>query len=201
MAAFLPIPEWVRPAGAPVSRMPPRQAVGRLIEGNKRFVTRSGGSGGAGGGLPAAAQFPFAAIVACADSVAAPDLLFDQPPGSLFVLRSAGNGIDEGGLGGLEFAVELLTVSAVMVLGHTDCRIVDSAAKAFNGNLALPDHLPAVISSLTGLRGVYAQEAITANVLGQVDKLTAALQRWVQVGNVHVVGAMHDLASGTVTLL
>ncbi|MBK8460668.1 MAG: carbonic anhydrase [Micropruina sp.] len=180
--------------------MPPQQAVARLIEGNKRFVARAGASGN-GGGAPVAAAFPFAAIVACADSVAAPDLLFDQLPGSLFVLRSAGNGIDGGSLGGLEFAVELMTVSAIMVLGHTNCRIVESAAKAVSGNLALPDHLPALIASLAGLGRVYGQEAITANVVGQVEKLIRVLDRRIRVGELQVVGAVHDLASGEVTLL
>ena len=65
----------------------------------------------------ASEQKPFAAIITCADSRISPELVFDVERGNIFVSRIAGNSIDQGTLGSAEYAVGVLGVKVVMVLG------------------------------------------------------------------------------------
>ena len=67
---------------------------------------------------------PIAAILSCADSRVSPELLFDQGPGDLFVVRLAGNFVNDDGLASLEYAVKILGVPLLMVLGHSNCGAV-----------------------------------------------------------------------------
>ena len=75
----------------------------------------------------AAEQKPMAAIITCADSRISPELVFDVERGNLFVSRIAGNSIDSGTLGSTEYAVAVLGVKLVMVLGHSDCGAIKAA--------------------------------------------------------------------------
>jgi carbonic anhydrase len=94
----------------------PDAAFARLMEGNGRYVlgqlnqrdfsaTRAARSQG---------QAPFAAILGCADSRVAPELVFDQAPGELFVVRVAGNFVTPEGLGSLEFGAAVLGTKVIM---------------------------------------------------------------------------------------
>ena len=71
---------------------------------------------------------PKAAILACSDARVPPSVIFDQPPGSLFVVRIAGNTANDAGLASLDYAVSKLGVELVIVLGHTGCGAVQAAA-------------------------------------------------------------------------
>lgn len=75
-------------------------------------------------------QHPFAVIVTCSDSRVAPEILFDQGIGDLFVIRNAGNLISDIDMGSIEYAVEHLDAKLVVVLGHTEC----GAIKAYIGD-------------------------------------------------------------------
>jgi len=68
--------------------------------------------------------------VSCADSRVAPELAFDQGPGDLFVVRVAGNFVNEDGLASLEYGSLVLGVPLIMVLGHSNCGAVNAAIKA-----------------------------------------------------------------------
>jgi carbonic anhydrase len=72
-------------------------------------------------------QFPFAAVVTCIDSRAAPEILFDQGIGDLFVGRVAGNVINDDLMGSLEFATKVAGAKVIVVLGHTECGAVKGA--------------------------------------------------------------------------
>ena len=74
-------------------------------------------------------QHPFAAILSCSDSRVPPEIIFDQGLGDVFVIRNAGNVIDEHVMGSIEYAVEHLGVNLVVVLGHQSCGAVDAAMK------------------------------------------------------------------------
>ena len=63
-------------------------------------------------------QHPFAVILSCADSRVPPELLFDQGLGDMFVIRVAGNVLDDVVLGSIEYAVEHLNTRLIVVLGH-----------------------------------------------------------------------------------
>jgi carbonic anhydrase len=75
-------------------------------------------------------QHPFAVIVTCSDSRVAPEILFDQGIGDLFVIRNAGTLISDIDMGSIEYAVEHLDAKLVVVLGHTEC----GAIKAYVGD-------------------------------------------------------------------
>lgn len=75
-------------------------------------------------------QHPFAIVLTCSDSRVAPEILFDQGIGDLFVIRNAGNLISDIDMGSIEYAVEHLDTKLVIVLGHTEC----GAIKAYVGD-------------------------------------------------------------------
>jgi carbonic anhydrase len=87
----------------------------------------------------AAEQQPFAAIITCADSRISPELVFDVERGNLFVSRIAGNSIDTGTLGSTEYAVAVLGVQLVMVLGHSDCGAIKSAIEVVVNGKTYPE--------------------------------------------------------------
>jgi carbonic anhydrase len=74
-------------------------------------------------------QHPFAIILGCSDSRVPPEVIFDQGIGDLFIIRVAGNIIDNNALGSIEYAVEHLGVKLVVVLGHEKCGAVDATVK------------------------------------------------------------------------
>jgi carbonic anhydrase len=84
-------------------------------------------------------QHPFAAILCCSDSRLCPEFIFDQPPGSLFEIRNAGNVVEDDALASLEYAVEHLHVRFVLVLGHKGCGAIEAVVSA--GDRPLHDHL------------------------------------------------------------
>ncbi len=79
-------------------------------------------------------QRPFAVVLCCSDSRVAPEILFDQGLGDLFVIRNAGNVVDEDVLGSIEYAVEHLHSQLVVVLGHSSCGAVTATCQG--GDLA-----------------------------------------------------------------
>lgn len=74
-------------------------------------------------------QHPFAVILTCSDSRVAPEILFDQGLGDIFVIRNAGNVLDEHVMGSIEYAVHHLGVNLVIVMGHESCGAVGAAMK------------------------------------------------------------------------
>jgi Carbonic anhydrase len=100
-----------------------------LIEGNKRFVAghRQGSDLIALRRTLAAGQHPRVAVLACSDSRVAPELIFDQGLGELFVVRSAGNVVDPVAIGSIEYAVEHLGSRVIVAMGHTKCGAVTAA--------------------------------------------------------------------------
>ncbi len=118
-----------------------------LVAGNQRFVA----------GKPAAhdlvarraqlvkTQSPSVAVLGCADSRVAPELLFDAGLGDLFVVRNAGNTPDAISIGSLEYAVEHLGTKIIVVLGHTSCGAV---AAACSGDKPPTPSLAAVVDPI-----------------------------------------------------
>ena len=192
----------------------PDEALQRLIEGNARYVAgqRTQTDFSAGRGARALTQRPFAAILSCADSRVAPELAFDQGPGDLFVVRVAGNFVNDDGLASLEYAVNFLETPLVMVLGHSNCGAVDATIKVVRDGLELPGHLhemiepirPAAETALAQSPADPLATAISANVHNAVALLQAAepiLAARVKNQGLRIVGAQYDLATGQVALL
>lgn len=110
--------------------MTPAQAWQKLLEGNQRFV--EGTSNHPNQDAPRRSslvnqQNPFAIIFGCADSRLAAEIIFDLGLGDAFVVRTAGQVIDDAVLGSLEYGVDVLKVPLIVVLGHDSCGAVTAA--------------------------------------------------------------------------
>src|SRR5581483_6066968 len=112
------------------SPISPTAALKNLMDGNARFVAETPITG-----RPlmdrvrelAKGQSPFATVLGCSDSRVPVETVFDHEPGDIFVIRIAGNFVDDSGLGSIEYAVAVLKSPLVMVLGHTSCGAVKAA--------------------------------------------------------------------------
>jgi carbonic anhydrase len=152
-------------------------------------------------------QHPFAVILGCADSRVSPELLFDQGLGDLFVIRVAGNIVDDAILVSIEYAVEHLGTKLVMVLGHERCGAVSAAVE---GGIAA-GHIQAVVAAIqpsveaSGKEsGDRIQNCVIANarrVARKVRESEPVLKESVEKHGVKVVAANYTLDSGKVSLL
>lgn len=157
-------------------------------------------------------QKPFAALVGCADSRVGPEHLFGAGLGELFIVRTAGNYLDDAGFGSIAFAVAQLGVPLVVVLGHEQCGAVAAASAVVTDNVQLPlaltrmvqPILPAAIDAWARRRDDedVVDLAIHLNVRRVLDGLRSAADPIigdpVRAGRVRVVGAYYDLATGAV---
>jgi carbonic anhydrase len=215
-AALTAFPVATLHAGNETAQPKPDEVLAKLIEGNKRFVE---GKLEHPGRSPkdfqalAEGQAPPAIILGCADSRVAPEILFDQGVGDLFVVRGAGNMVGSGPIlkGSIEFAVAVLGARLIMVLGHTACGACDSAIKFIDDKKSLPgsieglvDYIRPSVRMVAGKPGDKLLNVTKANVLAGVKKLSELdpiLSKFVKDGEVKVVGAIYDLASGKVEMV
>lgn len=79
-------------------------------------------------------QHPFAILVACSDSRVPDELIFDQGLGDIFVIRNAGNILDEHVIGSMEYAVEHLGVNLVVIMGHESCGAIAATMQNAKGS-------------------------------------------------------------------
>lgn len=154
-------------------------------------------------------QHPVAIVLACADSRVAPEYVFDQAPGRLFIVRVAGNFVDEDGLASMEYAVEHLGVPVIVVLGHSSCGALTAAVAVEQKHEPLPGHLPALVEHLsvpvrTALAGNPADPvaaAIRQNVVYSMERLVkerSLVSSAVSEGKVRIAGGVYDLGTGEV---
>ena len=157
-------------------------------------------------------QVPFAVLVGCSDSRVAPELLFDTGLGELFIVRNAGNTIDTVAMGSIQYAVQVLGVPLILVLGHERCGAVDAAVSVVEKNTVFPGSIgqmvepiiPAVLKARSqgGLKGEALLDlAVRENVRRTVQRLRTAeptLSDPIAAGKVRVVGARYDLDDGKV---
>jgi len=186
------------------------QALQRLAEGNKRYVAGRATHPNRAAkrrAEVAKGQQPIAAILGCADSRVPPEVVFDQGLGDLFVVRVAGNFADEAGLGSLEYAVAVLKVPLIVVLGHGKCGAVEAAIKGGES----PGHIRSLVKALKpavdtvkGQPGDLLDNAVRANVVTVVGRLRGMkpiLVDFVEKGKLKVAGGRYDLESGVVDLI
>ncbi len=117
-----------------------QQALDLLKEGNARFVSGTLTLKDDYAALReklSTGQHPFAVVLCCSDSRVAPEIIFDQKLGDLFVIRNAGNIVDEEVLGSIEYAVEHLETPLVVVMGHASCGAVTATCQGGD----LPGHI------------------------------------------------------------
>ncbi len=185
-------------------------ALARLKAGNERFVTGKVIHPNADADRRAEVakgQTPFAVIVGCSDSRVGPEVVFDQGLGDLFVIRTAGNVVDDVALGSIEYAADHLGVPLILVLGHTRCGAVSAvvAGGEAPGHVAsVVDKIKPAVDETKGKPGDAVGNAIRANVRHVVNQLRNAapiLSGLVKSGKLRVVGACYDLDTGRVALL
>jgi len=192
----------------------PDEALQRLMDGNARYAANAPMPKDYAAGREArvSAQHPFASILACADSRIPPEIVFDQGPGDLFVVRVAGNLVNDDLLASLEYGSAVLGVPLLMVLGHSGCGAVDATIKVIQQGAELPGHLPGLAKALEpGVQKAIDAKpanlldaATTENVRANVARLQAAtpvVAELVASGKVKVVGAVYDIATGKVSMI
>lgn len=197
----------VQPAHAAPTALSPDEALQRLLDGNRRFVTQQRQYPNQSAkrlSEIAQAQHPYATILSCADSRVTAEIIFDEGLGDLFDVRVAGNIVTPETLGSLEYAAVLLETPVLMVLGHERCGAVTAAVKgeALPGSIAqfVAPIAPAVKQS-KDLPGDPVENAVVANVRYQVSQLTKRsplLAQRVQSGKLTIVGGRYDLDTGEV---
>jgi carbonic anhydrase len=198
----------------PQNVIAPSEALDRLMKGNARYVANEPTERdfSAGRAARATSQYPIVAVLSCADSRVAPELLFDQSPGDVFVVRLAGNFLNEDGFASLEYAVKFLGAPLVMVLGHTNCGAVDAAIKVVKEGIELPGHLPELIESIKpaviAAHGRHPSDLLAAateeNVRLNVKRLnddTPIITDALAAKKIAIAGGIYDLATGKVNLL
>lgn len=192
---------------AKISTVPPDAALELLRKGNARCMAAEENAPRDHAGSrakTASGQTPFAIIVGCSDSRLSPEIIFDQTHGSLFVVRTAGNLVDNYGLGSIEYAVEHLGSRLIVVLGHQQC----GAVKAAVAGGEAPGHIADLVRSITpavkiarGQKGDLLENSIRDNVRLMEEKIRHHAKLGSLAKEVKVVGAEYDLSSGKVTWL
>jgi carbonic anhydrase len=185
------------------------QAMQKLMEGNARFVSNQVTHPNQAAERRAevvSGQHPFAIIVGCSDSRVPPEVLFDQGIGDLFVVRTAGQVMDNVTIGSIEYAVEHLNVPLIVVLGHDACGAVKATIE---GGIA-PGHLGSLVEFIkpavdeakaSGNESGLLNSSIDINVRNIVAELSATkpiLSSKVKEGKLKIVGARYLLDSGAV---
>jgi carbonic anhydrase len=198
---------WAMPNSNPIS------AWKALQEGNERFVA----------GEPAHpsqsierraslanGQQPTAVVFGCGDSRVAAEIIFDQGLGDMFVVRTAGHIIDSAVLGSIEFAVVVLGVPLIVVLGHDSCGAVKAAREALDDGVIPGGYLRDVVERVTpsillgrrdGLTLIDEFETRHVNETAtQLMERSSVIADRVTAGTLAIVGATYHLADGTVVL-
>ena len=202
-----------KPPPKPQNVLSPEASLERLLKGNARYVEgvslrhdfkheREALAGG---------QNPYAAILSCADSRIAPEYAFDSGRGDLFVCRVAGNFASSETIASMEYAVAVLGVPLLLVLGHDACGAVDATIKSIRDDKPLPGHMPSLVEAIApSVKAVSQQggdtlgKAIRQNVFDNVAKLASAtpiLSAAVEQHKLKVVGGIYRLRDGKVDMV
>ena len=150
---------------------------------------------------------PVAAVLACSDARVPPSVLFDQPTGSLFTVRHAGNTARPGSVASLDYAVGHLGVDLVIVLGHTDCGAVAAALDDPSSDPVLDPVLEPIRPALAGVdrgRCDALDQAVSLNVAHTMAALAGdpgPTGSGIRAGHVSLRGAVQNLTSGALEIL
>ena len=177
-----------------------QQAIELLKAGNARFVSGALMSKDDYTELReqlSAGQHPFAVVLCCSDSRVAPEIIFDQKLGDLFVIRNAGNVVDDDVLGSIEYAVEHLGTPLVVVLGHSCCGAVTATCQGGD----LPGH---IVDITQRIRPVIDKRCcIDDNAKRHAKRMSQLIEEDSIVHHMEaqVTAAFYDLRSGKVEWL
>ncbi|WP_319449249.1 MULTISPECIES: carbonic anhydrase [unclassified Mycobacterium] len=184
-----------------------------LKEGNERFVAGQPAHPSqsiADRARLAHGQKPTAVVFGCADSRVAAEIIFDQGLGDMFVVRTAGHVADLAVLGSIEYAVSILDVPLIVVLGHDSCGAVRAALSALDDGEIPGGYVRDIVERVTpsillgrasGLTRVDEFEARHVNeTVAQLRVRSLEIAQRIQEGRVAIVGLTYHLADGRVVL-
>jgi carbonic anhydrase len=197
------------------------EALARLRDGNARFAANARGTGtlitAARRAKLTAAQAPFAIVLGCSDSRVPVELVFNQGPGDLFVIRVAGNIVAPSLIGSVEFAADRFGTRLVVVLGHSSCGAIAATIEELHRPTSNPSPNQRAIVELIrpGVEKMVAQHeaegalavehaAMTANVSNSVHQLrhgSAIIENLIANDGLVVTGAWYSLDTGRVEFL
>ncbi len=212
IALMLSVPASMAVASDEGASITAEEALQKLLEGNARFA--SGNSSHPDQSLERRAELlsgqqPFAVVVSCSDSRVAPEVLFDQGLGDIFVIRTAGQVMDNASLGSIEYAVEHLGTPLIVVLGHDSCGAVSATVQGGEA----PGHLGSIVEFIEpavnearqdGSESTVLNSSIDNNVKNIVDLLKSSepiLSEKVESNELTITGARYHLDSGEVEIL
>ena len=183
-------------------------ALERLRAGNARFVAsvRSPASlaNAARRAELAIAQEPFAIVLGCSDSRVPVEIVFDQGPGDLFVIRVAGNIVAPSLTGSVEFAAERFGTRLVVVLGHSSCGAIQATIEELHRpSRNQSPNLKAIVDRIRPAVSLRDDEhtAMRANILASVNQLrhgSAIIEGLIESNGLVIVGAWYSLERGVV---
>ena len=204
LISLLSLTTFVFGADHPAPSVDADAALAKLKEGNARFSSSKVSQGkptAAKRAETAQAQHPFAIVLGCADSRTAPEIVFDQNIGDLFVVRTAGNLVDEHALGSIEYAVDHLGVRLIVVLGHTRCGAVTAALA---GDTA-PGHVQSLVRDIQpAVKAAKGKDGnVTDLTVAENARLMAAkIRNEASLGEfakeVRIISGVYDLDTGKV---
>ena len=180
------------------------KAVEKLKEGNEKYLETLNGMGDVSKESRMRTylhgQHPYAIVVTCSDSRVIPESIFSAGIGDLFVIRLAGNVIDDHQLGSIEYAAGHLGCRLIVVLGHTHCGAVDAAMNSDpEGYIKyITDEIKRAIGDEKDER-----KACEKNVWQSIQMIEHSLEIHHiedEIG-LRVVGAMYDIETGKVEFM
>ena len=177
-----------------MAQVTPKDALRRLKDGNRRFVSGTPRTSFPRRPEHAHGQDPWAVVIGCSDSRVPIEVVLDQGPGDLFVVRVAGHALLPALRGSVEIAVEHLEPVLVVVLGHTDCAAVGAAQEPPTETIGPASVLVEVIRGF--IEGAPAEDAVRANVEGTIAALRPGLPE-----SLPVVGGVFSVETGIVDWL
>jgi len=146
-------------------------------------------------------QSPMAAILCCSDSRVPPEHVFDAGLGEIFIVRVAGHVVGTSVLGSLEYAVDHLNVSLILVLGHESYELCGEAHGSIKG--LIERIKPSLKDIKTGpdISREIMEAAVTENIRytqHQLQDISDSIRKKVEAGDLMIAGAIYSLRSGEV---
>lgn len=182
----------------------PKDALEKLMEGNKRYITSVFNTSDISQAKRLAAlangQAPYAIVITCSDSRVIPENIFMTGIGELFVIRIAGNVIDEHQLGSIEYAASHLGAPLIVVMGHTHCGAVDAAINHDPAGYIkfITDKIKAAIGDE---KDPYQAACINVKECEKEIEASLEIQEVEHLEGLKVIGAMYHLENGIVDFL
>ena len=181
-----------------------KEALKKLKEGNRRYLDADKNEGDVSQALRektcAEGQKPYAIIITCSDSRVIPESIFSAGIGELFVIRVAGNVIDNSQLGSIEYAASHLGCRLIVVLGHNHCGAVDAVMHHEPEN----NYIRFITDEITKAIGEEkdSYKACCLNVQHSVKRIENSLEiQQEEEHGLQVYGAMYYLEDGRVEFL